>query len=43
MAGLLYDATGKYFLSFAIAAALLFGCVFIALLTRPPHLPVSVE
>jgi MFS family permease len=43
MAGLLYDATGKYFLSFAIAAALLFGCVFIALLTRPPHLPVSAE
>jgi MFS family permease len=37
MAGLLFDATGKYFLSFAIAAVLLFGCIFVALLTRPPR------
>jgi MFS family permease len=43
MAGLLFDATGTYFLSFAIAAALLFVCIFVALLTRPPHLPASVE
>lgn len=39
MGGLLFDATGKYFLSFAIAAALLFGCIFVALITRPPQLP----
>jgi MFS family permease len=43
MAGLLFDATGKYFLPFALAAALLFGCVFVALLARPPHLPVSAK
>jgi NADH:ubiquinone oxidoreductase subunit 6 (subunit J) len=32
-----YDATGKYSLPFAIAAALLFGCIIVALLTRPPR------
>ena len=37
LAGFFYDATGKYSLPFAIAAALLFGCIVVALLTRPPR------
>jgi MFS family permease len=36
LAGFFYDATGKYSIPFAIAAVLLFGCIIVALLTRPP-------
>jgi MFS family permease len=37
LAGFLYDTTGSYFLPFTIAAALLFGCIILALLARPPR------
>jgi MFS family permease len=37
LAGFLYDATGSYFLPFTIAAVLLFGCIILALLARPPR------
>lgn len=43
LAGYFYDVTGGYFLPFAIAAALLFGCVLLAFLARPPVLPVAVK
>ncbi len=36
LAGFLYDATGSYFLPFTLAAALLFGCVLLAIFARPP-------
>jgi MFS family permease len=36
LAGFLYDATGSYFLPFAIAAAMLFGCCILAFFARPP-------
>lgn len=43
LAGYLFDATGSYFLPFTITAALLFCCVVLAFLARPPRLPVSVK
>ena len=43
LAGYFYDVTGGYFLPFAIAAALLFGCVILAFLARPPVLPVAIK
>lgn len=36
MAGFFYDATGTYSMPFGIAAALLFGCIIVALFTHPP-------
>jgi len=43
VAGFLYDVTGKYFLSFSLAAFLIFASVMIALLSRPPRLPAMIE
>lgn len=43
LAGFLYDASGSYFLPFTITAALLFVCVFLAFLVRPPHRPADVR
>jgi len=43
LAGFFYDTTGSYFLPFTIAAALLFGCIIVALLARPPRLPASLK
>ncbi len=43
IAGFLYDVTGKYFLSFFLAAVLIFASVIIALLSRPPRLPATIE
>jgi MFS family permease len=43
MAGFLYDRTGKYFIPFFIASALIFGSIFIALLARPPQMPPNRE
>lgn len=37
LAGFLFDATGSYFLPFAIAAALLFGCCLLGFFARPPQ------
>lgn len=37
LAGLLYDVTGSYTLPFTIAAALVFGCVFLSLTLHPPR------
>lgn len=42
IAGFLYDVTGNYFLSFSLAAVLIFASVIITLLSRPPHLPATV-
>jgi len=39
LAGFLYDATGSYFLPFTVSAVLLFGCIILAFLARPPRLP----
>ncbi len=37
LAGFLYDKTGSYTLPFSIAAALVFGCILLALMARPPR------
>jgi len=41
IAGFLYDITGKYFLSFLLAAALIFTGAILILLSRPPQLPAT--
>lgn len=43
VAGILYDATGRYFFSFSLAAFLIFASVIFALLSRPPRLPAMIE
>jgi MFS family permease len=43
LAGFLYDVRGSYFLPFSITAVLLFGCVLLAFLARPPRLPVTIR
>ena len=43
IAGFLYDVTGKYFLSFSLAAVLIFASVIVTLLSRPPRLPAAIE
>ncbi len=43
LAGFLYDTTGSYFMPFTIAAALLFACIILAFLARPPRLPVAIR
>ena len=43
IAGLLYDVTGKYFLSFSLAAALIFASAMMILLSRPPRLPATFK
>lgn len=41
LAGILYDSTKSYLLPFGVAAALTLGSIVIALLARPPRLPVT--
>ena len=43
IAGFLYDVTGKYFLSFSLAAIVIFASVTLTLLSRPPRLPPAIE
>jgi len=43
IAGFLYDVTGKYFLSFSLAAVLIFASAIITLLSRPPQLPATIK
>ncbi len=43
LAGFLYDLTGNYVIPFAAASALLFVCVFLAFLARPPFRPTAVR
>jgi MFS family permease len=43
IAGFLYDVTGKYFVSFSLAAVLIFASVIITLLSRPPRLPATIK
>jgi MFS family permease len=43
VAGFLYDVTGKYFLSFSLADALIFASVIVTLLSRPPRLPGTIK
>lgn len=43
IAGFLYDVTGKYFLSFSLAALLMFASVIISLLCRPPQPSATAE
>jgi MFS family permease len=38
LAGALFDATGSYFLIFAVTTALIFFCCILVLLARPPRL-----
>jgi MFS family permease len=42
MAGFFYDQTGHYMLPFGITAALIFGCVFLAMRMRPPRRPAAI-
>ena len=43
IAGFLCDVTGKYFLSFSLAAIVIFASVTLTLLSRPPRLPPAIE
>jgi MFS family permease len=43
LAGFFYDATGSYFLPFGVTAALIFGCAVLAMLMRPPRVPVAIQ
>ncbi len=43
IAGLLYDVTGRYFLSFSLAAVLIFASVVTILLSSPPQVPATIK
>jgi len=43
LAGFLYDKTGNYLIPFTVASLLLFCCVVLAFLARPPGLPEAIK
>jgi len=43
LAGFLYDATGSYFLPFAVTTGLIFACCFLSLAARPPRRPAHCK